>query len=150
MSKPTCFGSFLGGNVSAERDCEQCVLYDLCRDVTAQLSHPHIENDPHGRAPHEPGAKLDAGKTQASLLLDFSLALTAVADVATYGAGKYTRGGWQEVPEGIARYSDAMWRHMLKERREFADKDSQLPHAAHLAWNALARLELMLRRAEDE
>jgi hypothetical protein len=30
------------------------------------------------------------------------------------------------------------------------DPDSQLLHASHAAWNALARLELMLREKEQE
>jgi len=39
-----------------------------------------------------------------------------------------------------------MYRHLLKEHiGEQRDKDTQLLHAAHAAWNALARLELMLR-----
>jgi len=58
------------------------------------------------------------GKVMASLLKDFSLALTEVAKVCTYGASKYSRGGWQHVPEGIDRYDDAKWRHMLAERHE--------------------------------
>jgi hypothetical protein len=81
----------------------------------------------------------------AALLKDFALALNEIAKVSTYGAQKYSRGGWQHVPEGVDRYDDAKWRHMLAERHESHDKESGLPHAAHEAWNALARLELMLR-----
>lgn len=103
------------------------------------------ESDPTGRQAHEPGAKLDQGKVMASLLKDFSLALTEVAKVCTYGASKYSRGGWQHVPEGIDRYDDAKWRHMLAERHESHDRDTGILHAAHEAWNALARLELILR-----
>jgi hypothetical protein len=103
------------------------------------------ETDPTGRQPGEAGAKLDAGKTKAGVLGDFSLALLAVADVGTFGAEKYSRGGWQEVPNGIERYTDALWRHLLNERHGDNDDDSGLLHAAHMAWNALARLELILR-----
>ena len=103
------------------------------------------ERDPLGKDPHSPGAKLDAGKLLAGTLGDFSLALREVAKVATFGAEKYTRGGWQEVPDGEQRYTDALWRHLLAERHESTDADSGLLHQAHLAWNALARLELMLR-----
>lgn len=104
-----------------------------------------VESDPHGIPQHDPGAKLDAGKVMAGVLADFSLALTEVARVGTYGAQKYSRGGWEHVPEGLLRYSDALWRHLLAERHEPLDPQTDLPHAAHLAWNALARLELMLR-----
>lgn len=103
------------------------------------------EHDPNGIDPHAHGAKLDAGKIKAGVLGDFALALSAVAEVGTFGAEKYTRGGWQHVPNGVERYTDAMWRHLLDENQEAFDADSGLLHAAHLAWNALARLELMLR-----
>lgn len=86
------------------------------------------EFDPNGKSLHEPGAKADAGKVQAGVLGDFALALLAVAEVGTHGAVKYTRGGWEQVPNGAERYTD-----------------SGLSHKAHAAWNALAVLELELR-----
>lgn len=106
-----------------------------------------LEADPHGKDAHQPGAKLDAGKLRAGLVLGgFSRALAAVAAVGTHGAAKYTDNGWVEVPDGVSRYTDAMWRHLLTEAAgEARDRDSGLHHAAHAAWNALARLDLMLR-----
>lgn len=109
-----------------------------------------LEQDPTGRSQHSPGAKLDQGKNKAALLADFPRALLAVSEVGTFGAEKYTRGGWIEVENGVERYSDAMWRHLLKEPLQPIDADSGLKHAAHFAWNALARLELMLRNEEFE
>lgn len=105
------------------------------------------ELDPNGKQFNEPGAKGDAGKVKAGMLLDFSRALEAVAEVGTYGANKYSRMGWVSVEDGVTRYTDAMFRHLLRER-EVEDEDSGLPHAAQVAWNALARLELMLREGE--
>ena len=107
------------------------------------------EKDPNGISQHAPGAKLDDGKLLAGILQQFSLALTAVLEVATFGAKKYSRGGWQHVPNGFERYSDAMMRHYLKETVEPVDEDSGLSHEAHLAWNALARLELKLREGKS-
>lgn len=106
-----------------------------------------IEADPTGKDPHQPGAKLDAGKVEMGLILNgMPRALLQVARVATYGANKYTRDGWLTVPEGPRRYTDAMYRHLNAEARgELHDADTQLEHAAHAAWNALARLELLLR-----
>ena len=104
-----------------------------------------IERDPNGKDPHAPGAKLDAGKVKAGVLEDFSLALWEVARVGTFGAEKYTRGGWQEVPNGQERYKDAKWRHLLKKRHEENDQESDIEHMAHEAWNILAELELKLR-----
>ena len=108
------------------------------------------ETDPTGKSPHQPGAKLDADKPLAALVLgDFALALLAVSEVGTFGARKYTASGWVEVPNGIPRYDDALMRHWLKGHAgETHDQDSGLLHAAHLAWNALARLELILREEE--
>lgn len=104
------------------------------------------ESDPHGKNPHEPGAKLDDGKIMAGLCIaGFSRALTEVSKVTTYGAKKYTPNGWCKVENGIQRYSDAMYRHLLAEQDDFHDAESGLLHAAHAAWNALARLELYLR-----
>jgi len=110
-----------------------------------------IEQDPHGKNPHESGAKLDAGKPKPDLILrSMAKALSAVIDVATYGANKYTDDGWEDVPDGIRRYTNAMFRHYLAEAcGEGRDPDSQLLHAAHTAWNALARLELIIRDYEN-
>ena len=107
------------------------------------------ETDPNGIDAHSPGAKLDRGKVKASLLEDFSLALMEVAKVATYGCDKYTRNGWEQVPGGEERYNDAAWRHRLKGRYEEFDDESGLSHAAHEAWNILAKLELKLRRKNN-
>lgn len=106
------------------------------------------ENTPDGLEQHEAGAKLDAGKNRLGLVLGgFSSALQAVGEVGTFGANKYTDNGWKSVSDGEVRYTDAMLRHQLKELSgESADPDSQMLHAAHTAWNALARLELQMQR----
>lgn len=108
------------------------------------------ETDPTGRSAHEHGAKLDAGKPRVGLVLGgFAQALREVAMVGTFGARKYTDNGWVEVPDGIRRYTDAMLRHYLAEAAgEDFDDGSDLLHAAHVAWNALARLELMMRQED--
>lgn len=107
--------------------------------------------DPNGLMPHEPGAKLDAGKPRVGLMMGgFSRALAAVAGVTTYGANKYSPGGWQHVPNGVDRYTDAMLRHLLSDLSgESTDPESGLAHAAQVAWNSLARLELMLRNSDS-
>ncbi len=106
------------------------------------------ETDPTGKMANEPGAKLDDGKVMAGVLSDFSLALLEVAKVGTFGTKKYSRGGWQHVPEAIARYDDAKWRHLLAQRHEAVDQDSGLMHLAQEAWNCLAILELQLRKKD--
>lgn len=106
------------------------------------------EADPHGKQQHEPGAKLDAGKicVYRGAIGYFPKAIEQVAAVSTFGARKYAWKGWEDVPDGVNRYSDAMGRHLIEEGQGHTiDRDSGLLVAAHTAWNALARLELMLR-----
>ena len=98
----------------------------------------------------EAGVKHDHGKPRASLVVHgFARALLEVSAVATFGAEKYTANGWMSVPNGLDRYTDAMYRHLLAEAAgQQCDAESGLVHAAHAAWCALARLELMLRDEE--
>lgn len=104
------------------------------------------DSDPNGKDQHEPGAKLDAGKVRCALVINnFAGALYQVARVGTYGAAKYTDNGWRSVPNGVERYSDALYRHLIAEAQgDNFDPETNLMHAAHAAWNALARLQLML------
>lgn len=96
------------------------------------------------------GVKHDAGKPKVAMVLQyFSNALTEVAKCGTFGTAKYGNGkfwdhNWNRVENGVERYSDAMIRHFLSEPTEGQDPDTELLHAAHVAWNALARLQLML------
>lgn len=103
------------------------------------------ESDPTGRSSHTPGAKLDAGKVPIlqGALAYFPNALREVAQVSYVGAKKYTWKGWESVPDGINRYGNALARHLLA--TELYDADTGCLHAAQVAWNALARLELILR-----
>lgn len=114
-----------------------------------------VEIDPNGLAANTPGSKLDAGKSplMRGLLHYFPRALAAVADVSQVGANKYSWKGWESVPEGEYRYGDALVRHIVAEETEglYDSKPGGTGklHAAQEAWNALARLELMLRRLES-
>lgn len=109
------------------------------------------EEAPDGILQHDSGAKLDAGKNRLDLVLGaFARALMAVGEVGTFGANKYSDNGWKEVENGRQRYTDAMLRHYFKDAKgEDVDPDSNLLHDTHLAWNALARLELRLKEKEN-
>jgi hypothetical protein len=110
-----------------------------------------MQADPHGRDPHEPGAKLDAGKTpiHRGLIAQFPAACLAVAQVSEYGSRKYTWGGWQTVPDGEQRYLDAAMRHILAAASgEKVDPESGLLHLAHAAWGLMAVLEIASRIGE--
>lgn len=95
--------------------------------------------------------KYDAGKAPVfrGALSYFPRAISAVAQVSAFGASKYAWKGWEGVPDGVNRYSDALVRHLMYEGEgEVLDPDSGLLHAAHSAWNALARLELLIKERE--
>ena len=116
----------------------------------SSVSLRKAEKDPSGLCAHAPGAKLDGDKPDMDLVLGaFSRALIEVAKVGTFGAKKYTSNGWLSVPNGISRYTSAELRHYAYEEIEGpVDRDSGLLHKAHKAWNALAALELELRKIE--
>ena len=130
------------------------IWFDPANFELAKPKKPEKEGttDPNGIDQHAPGAKLDNGKPRHGLVLgSFANALTEVAKVGTFGANKYSDNGWLSVPNGLARYTDAMLRHHFAEAGgEELDEDSGLQHAAHRAWNALAVLELMLREKGGE
>jgi hypothetical protein len=85
------------------------------------------------------GEKYDGGKIMFSLLTrGLAAPLRAVAAVLTYGAIKYSPGGWKDVPDAIRRYEDALDRHMNALRLgEQRDEESGMLHWAHVATNAL-------------
>ena len=109
-----------------------------------------MEADPHGINQHAPGAKLDSGKQRPALIMDaMPRAIAGVVAVGTFGANKYSDGGWLEVADGINRYRNAQLRHEQKRAiGELVDPDSGLPHDFHIAWNILAQVELKARRGD--
>lgn len=85
--------------------------------------------------------KSDKGKLRFDLLP--AEWLTGLAEVATYGANKYTDNGWKKVNNGVERYYAAALRHITAWRKgEEVDPESGLPHLIHAAWNCLAVLSL--------
>lgn len=100
--------------------------------------------------------KLDGGKPPLyrGVLCKFPRALRAVAGVSAFGAKKYEvpveATGYADVEDGFNRYSDAVVRHLVDEIIDgpVNHEDGDLNHAAQVAWDALARLEIMLRNKE--
>lgn len=94
------------------------------------------------------GVKLNNGKPQISLLFkQFPKALEAIAKCSEYGHEKYKETdhdflNYQRVEGGSKNYADAGLRHRLQEGN---DNESGLPHAFHVAWNALAELEIWIK-----
>ena len=109
------------------------------------------EYDPNGYSQNQAGAKLDAGKSRPHLMLEaFAPALSKIAEVTTVGAKKYTPNGWMEVPNGIARYKDAAYRHQLSFwQGDKIDADTGCDHEAQVIWNLLAAYTLRLRKEKE-
>ena len=95
----------------------------------------------------EKGIKYDSGKLRlAEMMQDFRVPLSAVCKVWEFGADKYAKSNWQLVDNAIDRYTNAMLRHLMTEVQQPYDDESELLHAAHVAWNALARLHFIVQK----
>lgn len=82
-------------------------------------------------------------KPRMDLLFEyFPNALLEVARACEQGAHKYGEHTWQELP--IRDIKAAMGRHILHAELQEIDPESGLLHEAHIAWNALAQLEVWL------
>ena len=105
------------------------------------------EVDPFGKPPYEPGCHLDKNKPQIlrGLLEQFPRACAGVAEISAMGAEKYTWNGWESVPDGVGRFGESELRHILAQAEHQDNLPLRTLHAKQAAWNALARLELMLR-----
>lgn len=131
-------------------------FYQIIKEL--EMEHDRLTNDEPEQ--HVPGAKNDAGKIDMSLLEYLPNAMTEVCRVMDYGQQKYTRGGFLDVPNAIARYTAAMFRHFFKESSGIYDLDDPwyatekgapfkgtIRHDAQVCVNALFRLEYRLRKA---
>lgn len=81
-------------------------------------------------------------------------ALYEVSLVTTAGAAKYTPNGWREVPNGVARYTDAFGRHLLAygagQVRDDGEGGTNCLHAAQMCWNLAAALSLACARSQAQ
>lgn len=106
--------------------------------------------------PDRTGArKDDGGKAPVfqGFIAYFPRAIEAVAQVSAVGSKKYANGkfptAWRLVPDAANRFTDAQVRHLIEEAKGTqVDPETKCLHLAHEAWNALARLELFLTKAE--
>ena len=123
-------------------------LWATPKDVELKVTKEFTTDDPSKIGT---GAiKYDGGKPSLwrGVFEYFPRAVEAVGQISTFGASKYAWKGWESVPDGYNRYSDALGRHLLREGIDgpYDVTDSNLLHAAQVAWNALARLELELKK----
>lgn len=95
------------------------------------------------------GMKYDEGKIRMELVPPQLLEI--VGEVLTYGAEKYAPNSWQDVPNGLDRYLGALYRHLIAYHKgEFFDKESGLPHLAHVITNAYFILHLNIEGCINE
>lgn len=106
------------------------------------------------------GIKSDTGKPKiwAGVIGYFPNALVEIAQASEEGVNAESGrswGDWTRVPDGFKRYTEAMMRHIIEEAQicEIADPHTQpdvelikmrIKAATAVAWNALARLELLI------
>lgn len=97
-------------------------------------------------------AKYAKDPVWAGVLARFPMALREVAKVSAWGTRKHNVPiddmSFLTIPDAYRIYSDACGRHLLDEAVEgpVNAADGDLLHAAQLAWDALARLEVFLRQ----
>lgn len=97
------------------------------------------------------GIKYDDGKLRlAEMMVDFKLPMEELCKVWTFGANKYSKSNWKKVDNGRDRYTNALMRHLLAEEDNLYDEESNLLHASHIAFNALARLYFILGKTKSD
>ena len=148
---------------SKEKDCFTC-KYGRCKSdgsggFVAYCKHPqntHETNykyatecarnehkywEPYGKKETNQNAKADAGKPQLTLVP--RQILFDIAEIRAFGVKKYgDPDNWKQVD--IQRYRDAAFRHFMAylDDPQGNDKESELPHLAHLACNVAFLCEL--------
>ena len=140
--------------------CKYCKHYELdrrycpLRDIYTALDTLNEECEDYERICDEymqqravdsiiEGKKYDTDKNRMGLVLQgFSNALWEVGKVGTFGANKYGDNNWMYLDNAKDRYLDALCRHLFQYMEGYYyDGESNLPHLAHMCWNALALLK---------
>lgn len=99
-------------------------------------------------------AKYTRDQVYLGMIARFPRAVKEIAKVSVYGSEKHHREmadmSFLTVPDAYRTYTEALSRHLVAEAVEGPKnpQDGGLLHAAQAAWNALARLEVLLRHEE--
>ena len=99
------------------------------------------------------GKKYDSGKSMVGTLCRvFPRALLGIGTCIEFGTHKYPKpDNWKLVENAFTRYQDSLMRHYLKFLSgEIRDKETNILHLCHMAWNTLAILELYLMEHKEE
>lgn len=78
-------------------------------------------------------------------------AVEKIIEIMQYGAKKYGKNNWQNLPDFNDRYFAALERHIIAWRKgEKLDSESGLSHLAHAGCNALFLIWKSLQEEKDE
>ena len=111
-----------------------------------KLAEEYMENnlDP---APQQ-GSRDNDTKPRITMVLEATRAIEGIARVLEFGAKKYARRNWMQGLK-YTEIMDSQVRHQLALLRgENLDPESGLPHADHIACNALFLSEMMYTRPD--
>ncbi len=94
--------------------------------------------------------RYNKGKPKLSFLFDFPNAVEMLAEVAEYGANKYSLNNWKKgLP--IRSVVDSLTRHLSAYMDgEMVDEESRCSHLGHIVWNAMVLAEMGLRKDMDD
>ena len=142
----------------AARDYYRFTQYRLSNDVSfsriVELNEKECKKEPaYDLTDDGKGKKYDSGKSMVGTLCRvFPRALLGVGQCIAFGTKKYPKpDNWKLVENAFTRYQDSMMRHYLKFLAgQEKDSETNLLHLKHMAWNALAILELYLMDRNDE
>lgn len=109
-------------------------------------------SDPISREIPQTAREEKAGKPPVvrGVIQRFPRALEELARVSQFGTEKHKVSisdmSYLDIPDAYGVYTDALGRHLLAEKTEgpINAADGNMLHAAQVAWNALARLEVLL------
>ncbi len=129
--------------------CRRGVDFDTItiQNLDKAFSLINSQNEERLSIASESGEKFDQDKPIAGALEDFDLALMELVKLLSFGAKKYERSSWLNVPNAEVRYKDALWRHLLDKG---IDPETNLGHDVAVVFNALACLQLRLIKESNK
>lgn len=133
--------------------CFLCTSSGTCNDVWRREGY-EIKIGCEKRT----GRKVDGNRKKSGkgkprlgeMIIDIGPYLTMMCKVWEHGAVKHSKSGYKTVENGYEEYTNAMVRHQLLEEEEYFDQETGLPHAVHVAMNAVMRLAHIPKMIEDE